>query len=102
MKHILNTAVTSVAILISSNAIAAKPLSENQLLGQCKALANSQFEEVKKVKMTKMKNTRGRFEAKFRVSSASDKGVFLCTIERGEEANIVRIDGKSASIASTK
>ncbi len=102
MKTLINIALTSTAILLSSNAIAAKPLSDNQLLGQCKTLAKAQFEDVKKVKLAKMKNTRGTFEAKLRVTSSTDKGMFLCTIERNQEATIVRLDGSHKSVAVSR
>lgn len=102
MKTLINIAVTTTAILLSANTFAAKPLSDNQLLGQCKNLASGQFQNVKKVKLTKMKNTRGTFEAKLRVIAENDKGMFLCTIERGQEANIVRLDNANQSLAATK
>ena len=102
MKTLIKLAVTTSTILLANNTLAAKPLSDSQLLGQCKNLAASQLEDVKKVKVAKMKNTRGTFEAKLRVSGANDRGMFLCTIERGQEANIVRLDAANARVASVK
>lgn len=102
MKTLRNIGITAAAILLSGNTFAAKPLSDGQLLGQCKNLAKGQFEDVKKVKMTNMKSTRGTFKAKFRVTSKNDKGMFLCTIESGQDADMVRLDTQSSKIAAAK
>ena len=102
MKTLRNISITAAAILLSSNALAAEPLSDSQLLGQCKNLAKGQFEDVKRVKMTNMKSTRGTFKAKFRVTSKNDKGMFLCTIERGQDADMVRLDSATSRIAATQ
>ncbi len=100
MKSLLNTALIGTALLVSSNTIAAKPLTDNQALSQCKALASTQFDNVKKVKLAHMKSTRGQFKAKLRVKSATDKGMFLCTIERNQEAQIVRLDKNNNTVAA--
>ena len=102
MKTLRNIAIAATTCLIFDSAFAAKPLTENQLLGQCKALASSQFENVTKVKMTNMKNTRGTFRAKFRVTAENDKGMFLCTVEKKQIANIVRLDTQNNRITAAK
>jgi len=101
MKNLINLAIATAAILLSTNAIAAKPLSENQLYGQCKNLAKGQFGDVKKVKTIKIRNTLGVYKARFRVISKNDRGLFLCTIKRNQDPSIVRLDTAN-SIAASK
>lgn len=100
MKTLINITLITSALLLSSNTTAAKPLSEGQALAQCKALANSQFDNVKRVKVAHMKSTRGLFKAKLRVKAENDKGMFLCTISNERAAQIVRLDKDSNTIAS--
>jgi hypothetical protein len=85
---------------MNTSAFAAKPLSQGQALGQCKALASTQFENVKKIRVAHMKTTRGQFKAKLRVKSDTDNGMFLCTIARDQDAQIVRLDKNSGTIAA--
>lgn len=99
MKSLLTTALMSSALLISTNVVA-KPLSDGQALSQCKALASSQFEDVSKIRLAQMKKTRGVYKVKLRVKSPTDNGLFLCTIERNLDAQIVRLDTKSGALAS--
>jgi len=96
MKTLIKLTITTATILLSANSIAANPLSDNQLYGQCKNLAKGQFADIKKVKMVDMKNTRGTFKAKFRVISKNDRGMFLCTLKRDQDPSIVRLDGASS------
>ena len=100
MKLFINIVLISAALLLSTNSFAAKPLSEGQALSQCRALANTQFNNVKRTRLTHMKTTRGQFKAKIRVSSATDAGLFLCTIERNQEAQIVRLDKDITAVAT--
>lgn len=100
MKSLINIALTSAALLLSGNAVAAKPLSENQALSQCKSLASTQFDNVKRIKLANLKTTRGQFRVKLRVRAADDKGIFLCTIERNQEAQIVRLDKNTKAVAA--
>lgn len=100
MKSLTYTALISAALLLSTNSFAAKPLTEGQALGQCRALASTQFNNVKKTRLSHMKSTRGQFEAKIRVTSATEKGLFLCTIERNQEAQIVRLDKDITAVAT--
>ena len=100
MKTYLNIALTSATLLLTTNSFAAKPLSENQALGQCKALASTQFDNVNKIKVAHMKTTRGNFKVKLRVKSDADNGMFLCTIDRNQAAQIVRIDKDTNAIAA--
>lgn len=95
MNTLLKVALSSSLLLLTSNAMAAKPMSENQKLTQCKALASTQFENVNKVKTVKIKNTRSSFKAKFKVIGTEDRGIFLCTIAKGQDAQIARVDKKS-------
>ena len=99
MKPILHTALIASALLFSNTSFAAKPLSQGQALGQCKTLANTQFGDVKKIRVAHMKTARGTFKAKLRVKTAKENGLFLCTIERDQEAQIVRLDKPSKAIA---
>jgi len=100
MKSLLNIALTSTALLLASTTVSAKPLSEGQALAQCKSLASTQFDNVKRIKLAHMKSTRGQFKAKLRVKSENEKGMFLCTIDKNQEAEIVRLDTKAKTIAS--
>jgi len=100
MNSLINIALTSTALLVSANAFAAKPISQGQALGQCKSLASTQFDDVKRIKVAHMKSTRGTFKAKLRVRAADQKGMFLCTIERNQEAQIVRLDTDSKAVAA--
>ena len=99
MKSLISTVLASTIILTSSNSFAAKPLTESEAVGQCRALASTQFNNVKKVRIAHIKSTRGQFKAKLRVKSATEKGMFLCTIERNQEAQIVRLDKDTATVA---
>jgi hypothetical protein len=101
MNKLLKIALTSTSLLLTTNAIAAKPLSQNQKLTQCKALASSQFENVSNVRSLKIKNARSTFSVKFRVVGDNDRGMFLCTIEKNQEAQIARLD-KTTSEALVK
>jgi len=100
MKSLLNIAIASTTLLLSTQAFAAKSPSQNEMLGHCKTLAKSQFDNVKKVKLSKLKHSRGTFEAKLKVIAAEERGMFLCTIERDQEATIVRLDQPSNPIAA--
>ena len=92
MNNLLKITVAGASLLLTSNAIAAKPMSQNQKLTQCKSLANAQFENVKVIKTVKIKNNRVGFNAKFKIVGENDRGIFLCTIATGEEAKITRLD----------
>ncbi|MFT6409172.1 MAG: hypothetical protein ACJAQ6_002597 [Arenicella sp.] len=96
----LTLALTGAALLLSANPAAAKPLSQNQALGQCKALASTQFDSVKSIKVANLKTTRGVFKTKLRVRAADDRGMFLCTIEANQEAQIVRLDKDVNALAT--
>lgn len=98
MNTLLKVSLTSASLLLATNALAAKPLSQNQMLTQCKALAASQFENVSSVKTMKIKDSRSTFTAKFRVIGADDRGKFLCTIERNKAAQITRVDKKASEV----
>jgi Tfp pilus assembly protein PilW len=102
MKTLLTTALIAATLILSSTTAIAKPLSKNQALSQCKALANAQFEDVKNIKIASMKTTRGQFKAKLRVRAENDKGMFLCTIERDQDAQIVRLDKPQKAVAVTQ
>ncbi|MGK0374523.1 MAG: hypothetical protein ACJA2E_000992 [Arenicella sp.] len=49
-----------------------------------------------------MKTTRGQFKAKLRVRAENHKGMFLCTIERDQDAQIVRLDKPQKAVAVTQ
>lgn len=100
MKSLLHIALIGTAVLLSTNAIAARPMSQGQALGECKALASTQFDNVKKIRVAHMKTTRGTFKTKLRVHSASEKAMFLCTVEPNQDAQITRIDKNTSAIAS--
>ena len=100
MKTLSKIVLISSSILLSSNAIAAKPLTQGQALGQCKTLANTQFDNVVKTKVASIKSHRGTFKARLRVTAENEKGLFLCTIDRNQSAEIVRIDKKSETLAA--
>lgn len=100
MKTLSKIVLIGSSILLSSNAIAAKPLTQGQALGQCKALASTQFDNVVKTRVASIKSNRGIFKARLRVKAENDKGLFLCTIDRNQSAEIVRIDKKAEAVAS--
>ena len=100
MKTLSKIVLISSSILLSSNAIAAKPLTQGQALGQCKTLANTQFDNVIKTKVASIKSHRGTFKARLRVTAENEKGLFLCTIDRNQSAEIVRIDKKAETLAA--
>jgi hypothetical protein len=100
MKSLSTSALTASAVLLSANIATAKPLSQNQALGQCKALADNQFDKVKSIRVAKMKTVRGPFKVKLRVTAEEEKGMFLCTIERDQDAQIVRLDKDVKAVAA--
>lgn len=100
MKSLPTFALTASALLLSANIAIAKPISQNQALGQCKALAETQFDNVKNIGIATMKTTRGKFKVKLRVTAQDDKGMFLCTIDRDQDAQIVRLDKDVKAIAA--
>ncbi len=100
MKALSKIVLIGSSILLSSNAIAAKPLTQGQALGQCKALASTQFDNVIKTKVASIKSSRGTFKARLRVTAKNDKGLFLCTIDRNQSTEIVRIDKKAETLAA--
>ncbi|MFQ3244336.1 MAG: hypothetical protein ACI9SP_000964 [Arenicella sp.] len=99
MKSLSTIALTASVLLLSANIATAKPLSQNQALGQCKALADTQFDAVKSIKIATMKTVRGTFKVKLRVTAEEEKGLFLCTIERDQDAQIVRLDKDVDAVA---
>lgn len=100
MKSLFALALTSSTLLLSTSVIAAKPITQGEAFSQCKVLANAQFDNVKRVKLAHMKNTRGQFKIKLRVTAKADKGMFLCTVERDQVAQIVRLDKDANSVAT--
>jgi hypothetical protein len=100
MKSLPTFALTASALLLSANIAMAKPLSQNQALGQCKTLAETQFDNIKSIKIATMKTTRGTFKVKLRVTAKEEKGMFLCTIERDQDAQIVRLDKDVKAVAA--
>jgi len=100
MKTLSKIALIGSSILLSSNAVAAKPLTQGQALAQCKTLASTQFDNVVKTKVASIKSHRGTFKAKLRVTAENDKGLFLCTIDRNQSSEIVRIDKKTETLAA--
>ena len=102
MKSLLTLVLTTSTLLLSTSAFAAKPMSQGQAFSQCKELANTQFDNVKRVKLAHMKNSRGQFKIKLRVTAEDEKGMFLCTIERDQAAQIVRLDKDASSVTAKK
>ena len=99
MKTFLKIAVTSAALLTSINSFAA---SESQLLTQCKEFAKTQFNDIERIKSASIKSRKNRFEAKFKIRTAEDSGVYLCTIERGAEPSLARVDKTKAAQVAAK
>jgi len=100
MKSLTNILLFSTVAFFSSNTLAAKPLSEGQALGQCKRLASTQFDNVTKTRLASMRTVRGTFKVRLRVISENERGLFLCTIDRNQSAEIVRLDKQIESIAA--
>lgn len=100
MKTLSKIVLIGSSILLSSNALAAKPMTQGQALGQCKALASTQFDNVVKTRVASIKSNRGIFKAKLRVTAENEKGLFLCTIDSKQSAEIVRIDKKADALAA--
>ena len=99
MKSLTIIALTASALLLSANTAFAKPLSQNQALGQCKTLAKTQFSNIRSIKVANMKTSRGKFKVKLRVTAEQEKGMFLCTIDRDQDAQIVRLDKNAKAVA---
>ncbi len=100
MKSLSKIVLIASSVLLTSNAIAAQPLTQGQALGQCRALASTQFDNVIKTKVASIKSHRGTFKAKLRVTAENDKGLFLCTIDRNQNTDIVRVDKKAETLAA--
>ncbi len=99
MKTFLKIAVSSAALLTSINSFAA---SESELLSQCKEFTKTQFENVERIKSSSIKSRKNRFEVKFKIRTAEDAGVYLCTIERGSEPSLARLDKPKAEQVAAK
>jgi hypothetical protein len=100
MKTTLKVAVTAFALLSSFHTFAA---TEGQLLTECKNAVKTQFENIESVRTASMKSRKNRFEAKLRVRTADDKGLYLCTVERNGSPLLARIDkGSDQSIAAKR
>jgi len=92
MKDSIIISFTAASLLVTSTGFAHKAATDSELLGRCKNLVNNQIQDVKKMKLSYMKNTLGKFKAKLRFYSNNDKGIILCSINRGELPTIARLD----------
>ena len=99
MKNTVKIAIASIALISSVNTFSA---SEGQLLTQCKSFAKTQFENIESIKSSSIKSRKNRFEAKFKIRTADDKGLFLCTIERDAAPQLARLDKGGAQIAAKR
>ena len=97
MKNLTKVLFSSSLILLSFNALAASTMSENQMVTQCKTLASAQLDNVKNVKVLTIKKNRFGFKSRFKVIGELERGIFLCTIAKGQDATIARIDKKDTS-----
>lgn len=100
MKSLLAISLVSFVFFAAVNASAAQQPSKNQLLTQCKSLINAEFDDVNRIKMTKMKSRRGNFEAKFRVFTDDERAMYLCTVEKNQAPQLVRLDKADPQLAS--
>jgi hypothetical protein len=99
MKTTLKVAVTAFALLSSFHTFAA---SEGQLLTECKNAVKTQFENVESIRSASIKSRKNRFEAKLRVRTADDKGLYSCTIERDGAPLLARIDKNAGQNVAAK
>lgn len=99
MKNTLKIALTSVALFTSVNTFAT---TEGQLLTQCKTFAKSQIENIESIKSASIKSRKNRFETKLKIRTSDDRGVFLCTIERGAEPLLARVDKSAEQVAAKR
>jgi len=91
MKTLFKLALTSAAILTSTNAIAAKSPSVGYHVDQCKSQAMAEYEGVKRVKVKNIKKVRGDFKAVLRIAADDGSALFLCTIEPNKAPSIERV-----------
>lgn len=99
MKNSVKIAIASFVLFSSANSFAA---SESQLLGQCKSFVKNQITDVTSIKSASIKTRKNKFEAKFRVRTADDRGVYLCTIERDAAPVLARVDKGAQQIAAKR
>lgn len=99
MNTSLKAAVASVALLSSVPTFAA---TQGQMLTQCKELAKSQIENVERIKYASIKNRKNQFSAKLRIRTADDSAIYACTIERGGEPTLARLDKPEAEQVAAK
>ncbi|MFT5573586.1 MAG: hypothetical protein ACI9FR_002521 [Cryomorphaceae bacterium] len=76
--------------------------SEGQLLTQCKNAVKTQFENVESIRSASIKSRKNKFEAKLRVRTAGDNGVYLCTVERDGAPLLARIDKDTSQNVAAK
>lgn len=91
MKTLLKTTAVIAAITLASTA-AAKAPSKGQMLTQCKDMIKAEFTDIKRIKLGNMKDRRGTFTAKFRVSADGERAAYTCTIAKDAEPLLVRTD----------
>lgn len=99
MKNSVKIAISSILLFSSASTFAT---SESQLLTQCKTFVKSQFENASSIKSASIKSRKNKFEAKFRVRTANDRGIYLCTIERDAAPVIVRLDKNAEQLAAKR
>lgn len=101
MKSLIATSLITVLVLSTSQAYAGKRMTDSQLYTQCKTTAVEQLGKLKSSRLIKLKRHGQKFTAQFRVKTAQDKGMYLCTINPDQGVIIARIDAKSSNVAKT-
>ncbi len=98
MKALLKSTVVMTAVLMTVTATAAQA-SQNKHLTDCKSMINAEFNDVKRIKLAGLKERRGNFTAKFRVSADGQRASYTCTVEKDAEPQIARTDRPTQQVA---
>jgi len=99
MKSLITSSLIAALVLSTNTAFAGKRLSDSQLYTQCKTAAVEQLGKLKSSRLIKLKRRGQNFDATFRVKTAQDSGMYLCTIRPGQGVVVAKIDGQSSNVA---
>lgn len=92
MKTLLKSTAVLSAVLFTVSATAAQP-TQNENLASCKSMIKAEFNEVKRIKLASLRDRRGNFTAKFRVSADGQRAKYTCTVLTDSDGpQLVRTD----------
>ena len=92
MNRIAKIAVIAAGLAFSFSAQAGSK-TDSQLLTECKASVNEQFENASKVRVANITSRRNVFKAKFKVSAEGERSVVLCTIAGDQPVALTCLNG---------